>query len=57
MRILRFLPRGCQSSASSPVISAVDGAKARMYFTDRNNKSVDVIDVSNIGGSENAAMP
>jgi len=26
-------------------ISAVDGAKGRMYFTDRNNKSVDVIDV------------
>jgi len=25
-------------------ISAVDGAKHRMYFTDRNNKSVDVID-------------
>ena len=26
-------------------ISAVDGAKGRMYFTDRNNKSVDVIDI------------
>jgi hypothetical protein len=26
-------------------ISAVDGVKGRMYFTDRNNKSVDVIDV------------
>jgi len=27
-------------------ISAVDGAKGRMYFTDRNNKSVDVIDIA-----------
>lgn len=27
-------------------ISAVDSAKGRMYFTDRNNKSVDVVDVS-----------
>ena len=27
-------------------ISAVDGAMKRMYFTDRNNKSVDVIDIS-----------
>jgi hypothetical protein len=27
-------------------ISGVDSAKGRMYFTDRNNKSVDVIDVT-----------
>jgi len=27
-------------------ISGVDGAKGRMYYTDRNNKSVDVIDVA-----------
>jgi DNA-binding beta-propeller fold protein YncE len=27
-------------------ISAVDSAKGRMYFTDRNNKSVDVIDIA-----------
>jgi hypothetical protein len=27
-------------------ISAVDGAAKRMYFTDRNNQSVDVIDIS-----------
>ena len=26
-------------------ISAVDGARGRMYFTDRNNKSVDVVDI------------
>ena len=27
-------------------ISAVDSVKGRMYFTDRNNKSVDVIDIA-----------
>ncbi|HEX5865488.1 MAG TPA: hypothetical protein VF014_14755, partial [Casimicrobiaceae bacterium] len=27
-------------------ISAVDGAKARMYYTNRNNQSVDVIDIA-----------
>jgi hypothetical protein len=28
-------------------ISGVDSANGRMYFTDRNNKSVDVVDISN----------
>jgi DNA-binding beta-propeller fold protein YncE len=41
-----FVPGVTTGTNFSFDISAVDGAKGRMYFTDRNNKSVDVIDIA-----------
>ena len=40
-----FVPKVTDTTNFSFDISAVDGAKGRMYFTDRNNQSVDVIDI------------
>ena len=33
-------------------IAAVDSSKGRMYFTDRNNKAIDVVDVTVIVGKD-----
>jgi hypothetical protein len=40
-----FVPNVTPTTNFSFDISDVDSAKGRMYFTDRNNKSVDVIDI------------